>query len=158
MRALPPYLYSNISSPFNTSFWRCYVPGKGLKGLDEGQGGGREANDTWHVAASTGALLRVPGTPGGKSAGYDGAPTPGQGCLYNNQAKLSTTRSQQNYVLQVAQPGGGPDMYIWTGDRWQQAPDGVKGHEGQFWAPLSFDQEGNIQPVDWVDSFEVELA
>ncbi len=23
--------------------------------------------------------------------------------------------------------------YIWTGDRWQQAPDGIKGHDPQFW-------------------------
>ena len=41
--------------------------------------------------------------------------------------------------------------YVWTGDRWMQAPDGQKGHEPQFWAVLRFDEEGNVLPIEWVD-------
>ena len=41
-------------------------------------------------------------------------------------------RSQQNFVMEV--PGSsGQSQFVWTGDRWQQAPDGIKGHEGQYW-------------------------
>lgn len=37
--------------------------------------------------------------------------------------------------------------------RWQQSPDGLKGHDPQFWAPLSFDASGNVLPLHWVDNF-----
>merc|ERR1712233_272102 len=52
-------------------------------------------------------------------------PTPGQGCLYNGKKEYSTTHAQQNFVITVPTING--DMlYIGTGDRWQQAPDGIK--------------------------------
>ena len=85
-----------------------------------------------------------------------GVPTPGQGCLYGGKAEVSATRAQQNFVIQV--PGGDDEpTFVWTGDRWQQAPDGLKGHEGQFWAPLAFDSEGSIGPVHWVDEFALRV-
>jgi hypothetical protein len=37
--------------------------------------------------------------------------------------------------------------------RWQQSPDGLKGHDPQYWYPLSFDADGNVLPLEWVDSF-----
>eukprot|EP00051_Salpingoeca_urceolata_P032757 m.17217 g.17217 ORF g.17217 m.17217 type:complete len:416 (+) comp5416_c0_seq2:753-2000(+) len=86
-----------------------------------------------------------------------GAPTPGQGCLYNHSTDVSTTRAQQNFVIAV--PGeDGKVTYVWTGDRWQQAPDQIKGHEGQFWAPLKFDSVGKIQPVKWIDQFDLDVG
>ena len=51
--------------------------------------------------------------------------------------------------------GGGATEFVWTGDRWQQAPDGVKGHEGQFWAPLRFAADGSLRDVAWLDSFDL---
>ena len=42
-------------------------------------------------------------------------------------------------------------MFVWTGDKWQQAPDKIKGHEGQFWAPLHFDGEGMISEVKYIE-------
>jgi hypothetical protein len=47
--------------------------------------------------------------------------------------------------------------YIWTGDRWMQAPDGIKGHEPQFWSRLEFDAAGNIQPLKWVDEVHIDM-
>jgi hypothetical protein len=82
-------------------------------------------------------------------------PTPGQGCLYNNSPDISVTRSQQNYVIKVETKSG--TQYVWTGDRWQQAPDGIKGHEPQFWVPLNFQANGDIEPVKWVDEFTLDL-
>ena len=86
-----------------------------------------------------------------------GTPTPGQGCLYGGKSQISTTRAQQNFVISVPSSDGGV-TFIWTGDRWQQAPDGVKGHEGQFWTPLHFDAEGLIGDVQWVDEFELPAS
>lgn len=83
-------------------------------------------------------------------------PTPGQGCLYENTTLVSSTRSQQNYVVEVQTATG--IEYVWTGDRWQQAPDGIKGHDPQFWAPLSFDEQGYINRVRWVDQFTMDVV
>ena len=68
----------------------------------------------------------------------------------------SPMRAQQNFVIEVPTPGNGTAL-VWTGDRWQQAPDGVKGHEGQFWAPLRFAADGTLRDVAWLDSFDVAV-
>eukprot|EP00928_Gymnodinium_smaydae_P072575 TRINITY_DN55915_c0_g1_i2.p1 TRINITY_DN55915_c0_g1~~TRINITY_DN55915_c0_g1_i2.p1 ORF type:complete len:444 (+),score=44.74 TRINITY_DN55915_c0_g1_i2:155-1333(+) len=80
-----------------------------------------------------------------------GSPSPGQGCNYKNRPQRSSLRAQQNFVISVG------DEFIWTGDRWQQSPDGLKGHEGQTWIVLSFDAAGRILPLRWQDviSFDV---
>ena len=115
-------------------WWRCYTPRPRRRRGGDGNG------------------ARPP--PGRCRLGDD---TAGQGCLYGGAALISTTRSQQNFVIEVHTRGGGTE-YVWTGDRWQQAPDGIKGNEGQFWAPLNFSADGTIQPIDWVDSFTVDAA
>ena len=81
-------------------------------------------------------------------------PTPGQGCLYENTTFVSSTRSQQNFVITVPTSTG--QEYIWTGDRWQQAPDGVKGHDPQYWVPLNF-KDGMIERVQWLDKFTIDV-
>jgi hyaluronoglucosaminidase len=88
---------------------------------------------------------------------FNGVPTPGQGCLYNGSDFVSTTNAQQNFVIEVQQAASKGSLFIWTGDLWQQAPDGIKGHEGQFWVPLRFDATGRIEKVKHVDSFEIEM-
>ena len=93
-----------------------------------------------------------------RSAGLAAEPTPGQGCLYGGGTAVSATRAQQNFVIAVP-AGDGESTFVWTGDRWQQSPDGLKGHEGQFWAPLQFDAEGGcIGKVRWVDEFELLVS
>ena len=61
-------------------------------------------------------------------------------------------RAQQNFVLQL--PSG---EHVWTGDRWMQAPDGIKGHEPQFWGRLAFDRAGRVQPLEWVDEMTIDV-
>jgi hypothetical protein len=39
-----------------------------------------------------------------------------------------------------------------------QSPDGLKGHEPQYWFPLTFDKEGVIGRVTWVDLFVLDVA
>jgi hypothetical protein len=46
--------------------------------------------------------------------------------------------------------------FLWMGDMWGSAIDNVKGHDFQYWSsPLEFDEEGNILPLEWVDSWSV---
>eukprot|EP01113_Clastostelium_recurvatum_P021767 TRINITY_DN2582_c0_g1_i6.p1 TRINITY_DN2582_c0_g1~~TRINITY_DN2582_c0_g1_i6.p1 ORF type:complete len:391 (-),score=89.02 TRINITY_DN2582_c0_g1_i6:82-1254(-) len=79
-------------------------------------------------------------------------PTPGQGCQYHNTSTTSIVRSQQNYIIKVTSTTG-ETTYIWTGDRWQQAPDHIKGHEPQYWTPITFNKDGTISKMDWIDTF-----
>lgn len=88
--------------------------------------------------------------------GWGAVPTPGQGCLYGGSTQVSVTRSQQNVVIQVPTTNNAI-LYLYTGDRWQQSPDGLKGHDPQFWAPLSFDASGNVLPLHWVDNFTMTV-
>lgn len=86
-------------------------------------------------------------------------------------------------MVQVVNSTGGL-AYVWTGDRWQQvrvlrgsarvvrgascaptgarggyqAPDGIKGHDPQFWVPLSFREDGSIEEMSWVDSFTMDVG
>jgi hypothetical protein len=47
----------------------------------------------------------------------------------------------------IPTPGGA--ALIWIADRWGSRPDGVKGHDFQFWStPLRFDHDGNIVPIE----------
>jgi hypothetical protein len=48
-------------------------------------------------------------------------------------------------------------QFMWMGDRWQSAPDGIKGHDFTFWYPMQFDATGNVTAMRWVDSFSVDL-
>ena len=38
-----------------------------------------------------------------------------------------------------------------------QAPDGIKGHEPQFWGKLEFDANGNVLPLKWVDEITIDV-
>ena len=66
------------------------------------------------------------------------------------------SRAQQNFVVPIVTSSGATE-YIWTGDRWMQAPDGIKGHEPQFWGKLEFDADGNVLPLKWVDAISIDM-
>jgi hypothetical protein len=77
----------------------------------------------------------------------------------------SVSKAQQNFVISV--PGSdGKILYLWTGDRWQSAPDGLKDHDFQSWLPLEFETDESsrgggpdrIRQMEWQDSFYVDVA
>ena len=54
--------------------------------------------------------------------------------------------AQETWVARILTPVG-PE-FIWMADRWGSCPDGVKGHDFQFWSmPLQFGANGEILPV-----------
>eukprot|EP01079_Euglenida_sp_SAG-EU17-18_P001658 gene1658-2867_t len=159
------YVTPGGSSPDNSSNWH-YTAGNG----DAGHINKTSPEPWWgcYVKQQAGQLLGDPAAHVAPELGLatghlGGEPTPGQGCMYGpgNQGRISTTRAQQNFNITVPTPQG--DVFLWTaqpgpalsqlaaGDRWQQSPDGLKGHEGQSWIPLEFDQAGAVQAVRWSD-------
>jgi len=93
----------------------------------------------------------------GGSAG--GIPTPGQGCLYGGSTDVSVTRAQQDFLATLPDGAGG-HTYLEIGSRWGQSPDGLKGHEPQYWTPLEFAADGTISHIVWQDevSFDLDVA
>jgi len=64
--------------------------------------------------------------------------------------------SQQTNVLPYKSNTG--LQFLWQGDRWQSAPDGLKGHDFSYWGPLSFDAKGNVTgPLSFVDTFTIDV-
>jgi hypothetical protein len=49
--------------------------------------------------------------------------------------------------------------YHWMGDLWGSSPNNIKGHDFQYWSgPIKFDDDGMIQPLQWEDSWSIELS
>lgn len=83
------------------------------------------------------------------------ADTPNQGCAYASAGPprtdtVSAARSQLNSLISL--PDG---RMVYTGNRWGQAPDGIKSHEPQAWLPLRFNAAGGIEPLVWQDTWEL---
>jgi hypothetical protein len=50
-------------------------------------------------------------------------------------------------------------IYIWMGDRWGSRPDGIKGHDFQYWShPLEFYPDGMIKQLNWDETFAVGIV
>ena len=52
----------------------------------------------------------------------------------------------------------GSSAFVWTGDKWQQSPNGKYDEQPQTWVPLSFDSDGNILPFQMAERFELDVA
>lgn len=75
----------------------------------------------------------------------------------NRKDGMPIVAAQQTWIAQI--PGSEGPAFIWMGDRWGSRPDGVKGHDFQFWsAPLKFSADGSIQPIENVPSWEAKIA
>ena len=66
--------------------------------------------------------------------------------------------AQQTHVAEIITTTG--TAFVWMGDLWGSRPDGIKGHDLQFWsAPLEFDSKGIIAPMQYVNgSFKVSIV
>jgi Glycosyl hydrolases family 43 len=64
--------------------------------------------------------------------------------------------AQQTYIAEIPTASG--KKYLWMGDLWGSRPDGIKGHDFQYWSsPLQFDDKGNIFPLRWENEWTLKL-
>jgi hypothetical protein len=65
-------------------------------------------------------------------------------------------KAQQTHVAVLPSRVG--LVYLWMGDRWGSRPDGIKGHDFQYWSsPLRFDNDGMIKQLQWEDHWTMQL-
>eukprot|EP00045_Choanoeca_perplexa_P018429 m.291442 g.291442 ORF g.291442 m.291442 type:complete len:378 (-) comp17816_c0_seq6:185-1318(-) len=60
------------------------------------------------------------------------------------------TQAQQNVIVKVPSSNGTTTL-LWTGDRWQSSPDGIRGHALQYWDILQWDPQGLPRQFEWHD-------
>ncbi len=96
----------------------------------------------------SGARVFVAGTPFGP---YRELPNINRGA-----GGKPVVAAQQTFVAAI--PAANGPEFIWMGDRWESSPDGVKGHDLQFWsAPLRFTDDGAILPMDNVSDWKLSV-
>jgi hypothetical protein len=62
--------------------------------------------------------------------------------------------AQQTWVAKI--PISGETVFFWMADRWQSTPDGIKGHDFQYWsAPLKFGPDGSIEPLKNITRWDI---
>ena len=71
-------------------------------------------------------------------------------------------KAQCNYVIEIKHDSDIMDSdYLYTGDLWSTAPDGLKSHDIQYWSPpLQFDdsvQPPSIKPLKFVNNFTLNF-
>ena len=74
----------------------------------------------------------------------------------------SVTQAQQRSVFAYPHAAAEP-VWVWMGNRWQSAPDGVKDHDFETWLPIEFaPQAGETPPLPkpmvWQDSWSLGPA
>ena len=52
----------------------------------------------------------------------------------------------------------GDKQFMYVGDHWQSAPDGLKSHDFTVWAPLLFAADGNVTSPGFLSSFTVDVG
>jgi hypothetical protein len=63
---------------------------------------------------------------------------------------------QQTWIAKLPSPDG--FAYVWMGDQWRSATDGIKGDDLQYWsAPLQFAEDGSIHPLQLRDVWTAKL-
>jgi len=115
--------------------------------------GKSKASASVHSAAEVAGIASTAITSASSSAAAVVASPPNIGNC------ASFAHAQQNCIIDVNTTEG--MRQIWTGDRWQSAPDHMKSHDFQYWGMLEWDDSvvpAKLKHLEWQDSFTVDLA
>jgi len=83
--------------------------------------------------------------------------------VFTATSPLGPYQQQQNMLVtastwhgQTGSVGFTGVDYVLFGDRWQSAPDKIKGHDFSYWTPLTFNENGSIQSLSWQDNVQIQ--
>ncbi len=66
--------------------------------------------------------------------------------------------SSQMFGVAAITTRNGQKKDLYTGERYQTAPDGVFGHGFMYWQPLEYDAATGVpQTLNWTDGFSLDL-
>jgi hypothetical protein len=82
-------------------------------------------------------------------------------CTWGRLPDVPETRfhvsSQMFGVAVIRSPNGGEETHLYTGERYQTAPDAIFGHGFMYWQPLEYDAAGVPQVLNWTANFSLDL-
>ena len=81
-------------------------------------------------------------------------------CTWGRSPQVPETRfhvSSQMFGVATISTRDGNEQHVYTGERYQTAPDGVFGHSFMYWQPLEYSATGVPQPLNWTDGFVLGL-
>jgi len=71
-----------------------------------------------------------------------------------NPITAAIPAQQTNIMPYYSAPG--TFSYIWQGDRWQSAPDGIKGHDFVYFGPIVFNGTA-IEPIPFDSEITIDI-
>jgi beta-xylosidase len=107
-------------------------------------------NATTGPAMTSGMLTNRPGN------GLPMEPMEGSSYAINPATSNPNIPAQETWVTKL--PAGDNSAYIWIADRWGSAPDGIKGHDLQYWSPLEITDDGQILPLKKVVQWKIAFT
>eukprot|EP01047_Picozoa_sp_COSAG01_P060540 COSAG01_NODE_7434_length_3213_cov_0.853565_2_plen_137_part_00 len=82
-------------------------------------------------------------------------------CTWGRLPDVPETRfhvsSQMFGVAVIRSPNSGEETHLYTGERYQTAPDAIFGHGFMYWQPLEYDAAGVPQVLNWTANFSLDL-
>lgn len=76
---------------------------------------------------------------------------------FNQTSSLGGAIPAQQTDISPVLLANGQTAFLWHGDEWQSAPDGIKGHDFSYLGLLQFTSETEIAPIPWQDFFVLDL-
>jgi len=130
------------------------LPNAGVEG-----GGIFERNGVWYAMSGSGCCFCAAGA----NADVWTAANPlgpytyvSDVIAYNSTSKMFVIPAQQFGVFPIATRR--ETTYLYVGIRFGSAPDNLKNHDFQYWAPLQFDSNNKIMPMNFLSSFKLDLV
>jgi len=77
-------------------------------------------------------------------------------CSLTDVLAVNYTIPAQQFGVVSLRTSKGPS-FLYYGERFRSSPDGIKARDFQAWIPLEFDGNGNIQKMQWLDQFQLDL-
>ncbi len=77
---------------------------------------------------------------------------------YTQQTSLGQLHSQSTDIFRYLDSAG-DEQFMYIGDHWQSALDGIKGHDFTVWAPLQFSKDGmQVTTAGFQDNFTITVG
>ena len=74
------------------------------------------------------------------------------GCLFNNVCYSSILQAELAYSFVVG------TTRVLVFDRWQHAPDALKGHDPELWLPVEYTADGGLKPLRFVEAWLLNVS
>jgi hypothetical protein len=149
---------ANCAGSSNCSYFVCVEnqpscpPGSKNQIPDPAYGCAKDLSVSWRCSGDA---------PGATRSAYLPAPAEGEwariSCFPAPPAPPMPFGSQQTDVFFYLDSKG-EKQFMYIGDHWQSAPDGLKAHDFTVWAPLVFDESGNVTSPGFLPQFNVDVG